>query len=344
MKADTSRRAPLFFSMTYEFLQLYLPKQCGRSPHTVESYRDALSLFRRYVLDVVGVSMGEFTFAECSRECVHGFMDYLASRNSAPTTRNQRLAALKSYVWFAADKDVTLQSSALEVRRVPQCRGPKTEKIVIAEDAMAAILAQPPRTRMGLRDRAIMILMYDSAARLGEILSLNLSDVVTAGASPYIRINGKGGKERIVPIALKTAAHLTEYISVYHNGNRPDTNLLFYTVIKNTPGAMSEGNVERFLSRYAQQARSGCPSVPERVHPHMLRRTRATQLYQNGVSLPLVSRLLGHASLQTTQLYAKPSLQMLREAIESVESPAQKVERPIWVEDEVVMAKLSGLR
>jgi integrase/recombinase XerD len=197
---------------------------------------------------------------------------------------------------------------------------------------------------MGLRDRAIMILMYDSAARLGEILSLNLSDVVSAGASPYIRIHGKGGKERIVPVALRTAAHLTQYISVYHGGNRPDTNLLFYTVIKNTPSAMSEGNVERFLSRYARQARSACPSVPERVHPHMLRRTRATQLYQNGVSLPLVSRLLGHASLQTTQLYAKPSLQMLREAIESVESPAQKAEQPIWVENEAVMAKLSGLR
>lgn len=344
MKANTSRTAPLFFSMTYEFLQLYLPQQCGRSPHTVESYRDALSLFRRYVLDVVGVSIGKFSFADCTRECVLGFMDYLASRNSAPATRNQRLAVLKSYVWFAADKDVTLQSSALEVRRVPQCRGPKTEKVVIAEDAMAAILAQPARTRMGLRDRAIMILLYDSAARLGEILSLNLSDVVPAGANPYIRINGKGSKERIVPIALRTAAHLTQYISVYHSDNCPDTDLLFYTVVKNTPGPMSEGNVERFLSKYARQARSGCPSVPERVHPHMLRRTRATQLYQNGVSLPLVSRLLGHASMQTTQLYAKPSLQMLRDAIESVETPAQKVERPIWVEDEAVMAKLSGLR
>lgn len=344
MRTEISRTAPLFFSMTYEFLQLYLPKQCGRSPHTVESYRDALSLFRRYVVDTVGVSMGEFTFADCTRECVLGFMDYLASRNSRPGTRNQRLAALKSYVCFAADKDVTLQSNALEVRRVHQCRVPRTEKIVIAEDAMAAILEQPPQTRMGLRDRTIMILMYDSAARLGEILSLNLSDAVISGSEPYIRINGKGGKERIVPITLRTAAHLTQYISVYHSGNHPETSLLFFTVIKNKPSPMSEGNVERFLSKYARQAKPRCHSVPERVHPHMLRRTRATQLYQNGVSLPLVSRLLGHASLQTTQLYAKPSLQMLREAIESVESPAQKAERPIWVEDEAMMAKLSGLR
>ena len=107
---------------------------------------------------------------------------------------------------------------------------------------------------------------------------------------------------------------------------------------------MSGGNVERFVKEYARNAKCSCPSVPDNVLPHMFRRTRATQLYQNGVSLPLVSRLLGHASLQTTQLYAKPSLNMLREAIESVETPEQKAEKPIWEEDEAMMAKLSGLR
>lgn len=344
MKTDISRSAPLFFSMTYEFLELYLPRQCGRSPHTVESYRDALSLFRRYVLDTLGVSVAKFTFADCTRECVLDFMEYLAARNSKPSTRNQRLAALKSYFSFAADKDVALQSTALQLRRVPQCRVSSIEKTVIGEEALAAILDQPPNTKMGLRDRAIMILMYDSGARLGEILSLNRPGAMIDGSNPYIRINGKGGKQRLVPITLRTAAHLRQYISVYHSGDHPETGLLFYTVVKNVASAMSEGNVERFLSKYAGLARSSCPSVPPKVHPHMLRRTRATHLYQNGVSLPLVSRLLGHASLQTTQLYAKPSLDMLRQALESVESPTQRTERPIWLEDEAMMAKLSGLR
>ena len=330
--------------MTYEFLEVYLPKQCGRSPHTVESYRDALSLFRRYILHTLGISIGGFTFAECTRECVLGFMDYLTELKSKPGTRNQRLSALKSYLMFAADKDVTLQSSELEIRRVPQCRVPKTEKTVIPEDAMAAILQQPPNTKMGLRDRAMMVLLYDSGARLAEILGLNVSAVTIAGDNPYIRVNGKGSKQRIVPISAKTAMHLAQYISVYHTQGRTETDLLFFTVIKNVAGMMSEGNVERFVKEYARKAQSSCPSVPDHVHPHMFRRTRATQLYQNGVSLPLVSRLLGHASLQTTQLYAKPSLKMLREAIESIETLEQKAEKPIWEEDEAMMAKLSGLR
>ena len=341
---NSHRSTPLFFSMTYEFLELYLPKQCGRSPHTVEAYRDALSLFRRYIVDILGISIGKFTFGECTRECVLGFMNYLSELNSKASTRNQRLAALKSYLAFAADKDVMLQSNELEVRRVPQCRVPKTEKAVIAEEAMAVILQQPPNTKMGLRDRTMMILMYDSGARLAEILGLKVSDVALDADSPYIRVNGKGSKERVVPVTAKTAAHLANYISVYHTNQRLNTNLLFFTVIKGVNGMMSEGNVERFIKDYARKAQSSCPSVPDHVHPHMFRRTRATQLYQNGVSLPLVSRLLGHATLETTQSYAKPSLKMLREAIESVETPEQKAVKPIWEGNEALMAKLCGLR
>jgi integrase/recombinase XerD len=343
MKTD-HRSAPLFFSMTYEFLQVYLSTQCGRSPHTVESYRDALSLFRRYVHDNLGASIANFSFAECTRECVLGFMGYLAELKSKPSTRNQRLAALKSYLAFAADKDVTLQSNELEMKRVPQCKVRKTEKTVIPEEAMETILRQPPNTKRGLRGRTLMTLLYDSGARLAEVLGLKVSDVALEGENPYIRVTGKGSKERIAPITKKTALHLSQYISVYHRRERPETNLLFYTVIKGVTATMSEGNVERLVREYARTAQSSCSSVPDRVHPHMFRRTRATDLYQNGVDLPLVSRLLGHAHLETTRVYAKPSLKMLREAIESVETPTQKAVKPIWEGDEEMMAKLSGLR
>ena len=344
MKNNLHRSEPLFFSMTYEFLEIYLPRQCGRSPHTVESYRDALSLFRRYVLNGRGTSIAAYAFAECTRECVLGFMDYLCGLGSKPGTRNQRLAALKSYLIFAADKDITLQSIELEIRRIPQCRVPKKEQPVIPADGVAAILRQPPNTKMGLRDRTIMVLLFDSAARLAEVLNLHVYDVTLDDENPHIRVTGKGSKQRIVPISAKTAAHLTQYIAVFHPKDSFQTDLLFYTVIRNVAGMISEGNVERFITGYARKARCSCASVPEHVHPHMFRRTRATQLYQNGVSLPLVSRLLGHASLQTTQIYAKPSIKMLREAIESVETPEQKAIKFIWEGDESMMAKLCALR
>jgi integrase/recombinase XerD len=311
----------LFFSMTYEFLDIYMVKQVGRSPDTIESYRDALTLFRRFVLNELKISITKFTFAQCTRSCIFGFLKYLEAQGNKPGTRNQRLAALKSYLWFASDKDVTLQSIALEVSRVPQYKNPATEKCVLSEDALNAIFSQPPNTRMGLRDRSIMILLYDSAARLAEILNLRVNDICLDGNNPYIRVMGKGSKERVVAINFRTLKHVRQYLDIYHSRKKPDTDLLFYTIIKGRAGKMSEGNVERFIQQYANKARESCPDIPLRAYPHMLRRTRATDLYQNGVELALVSRILGHAFLDTTRVYAKPSLTMMREAMNSVHVP-----------------------
>ena len=330
--------------MTHEFLDIYMLKQLGRSPDTIESYRDALTLFRRYVLGELDISMTKFTFAQCTRNLILEFLEYLKAQGNKPGTRNQRLAALKSYLWFAADKDVTLQSIALEVSRVPQCKNPATEKYVLSEDALNAIFSQPAGTRMGLRDRAMIILLYDSAARLAEILNLGVNDICLDEKNPYIRIMGKGSKERVVAINTRTVKHIKQYLDVYRLRDNPDTSLLFYTIIKGRAGKMSVGNVERFIQQYADKARESCPDIPLRVHPHLLRRTRATNLYQNGVELALISRILGHAFLDTTRVYAKPSLAMMRKAMDYVDVPQTKDEKPLWVGSEEEMAKLCGLR
>jgi site-specific recombinase XerD len=334
----------LFFSMTYEFLEIDLRKQLGRSPDTIESYRDALTLFRRYVRDEQHTSVTQFTFAQCTRDCILGFLGYLTAQGNKPGTRNQRLAALKSYLGFAADKDIALQSSALEGRRVPPLKNPAAEHPVLSEDALTTLFSQPARNRMGLRDRTMMVLLYDSAVRLAEMLNLQVDDICLDENNPYIRVMGKGSKERVVAINGKTAQHLRQYLQIYHAREDPAPTLLFYTHIKGTTGKMSEGNVERFLQQYADQARALCPEIPLRVHPHMLRRTRATHLYQNGVELALVSRILGHASLDTTRIYAKPSLAMMRDAMSSFRISQIDDEKPLWMGSEEEMAKLCGIR
>lgn len=106
---------------------------------------------------------------------------------------------------------------------------------------------------------------------------------------------------------------------------------------------MSPGNVERIINKYAEQIRDSHPDLPDKVHPHMLRRTRATNLYQSNVELELVSRILGHASTQTTRIYARPSLEMIREAMDR-SNPELNAEKPLWLEDEEEFAKLCGLR
>lgn len=160
-------------------------------------------------------------------------------------------------------------------------------------------------------------------------------------AIPYIRVHGKGDKERIVSITDKTVEHLKRYIKKYHPQSNNDCPL-FYTVIKGHLSTMSTGNVERILNKYAEMIRPEHPSLPQKLYPHMLRRTRACGLYQNGVELELVSRILGHTSTQTTRIYASPSIEMLKEAMES--NSVDISETAEWLDDEDELARICGIR
>jgi site-specific recombinase XerD len=344
MKNKGIQTGTLFFSMALEFLETYLPRQLGRSPKTIKSYRDSLTVFRRYLYDECHISVVAFKFDDCNQKCIQEFIIHLKENGNSPGTCNQRLTALKSYLWFAADRNIAVQSVALNISRIPQCKVPKKEKETLTEEALAAILQQPPDTKMGLRDRVIMILLYDSAVRLDELLCLTPKDLSLQTDNPYIRISGKGNKERIVAITPKTAEHLKQYMSVFKKYLNMDQ-YLFITKIKGVTDKMSPGNVERFIKQYAESAREKCLQIPLKVYPHMFRRTRATNLYQNGVELELVSRILGHSSTETTKVYAKPSIEMLRKAIESVKIPENQNEEPLWTScSEEEMARLCGLR
>ena len=187
-----------------------------------------------------------------------------------------------------------------------------------------------------------MILMYDSAIRISELLDLSLSSLNLKGNTPYIKVHGKGDKERIVSITDKTVQHLNKYIKLYHeNGDR--SRPLFYTVINGNLSKMSAGNVSRMIKKYAEQIRPEHPDLPKKIHCHIFRRTRATNLYQSGVDIELVSRILGHSSTQVTRIYASPSMEMIKNAMNAATGSIPE-EEPLWSENEDEIARLCGLR
>lgn len=332
----------LFFSHTYGFLGRYLPLQVARSPHTVESYRDALSAFRKFAFEERGLSAATMTFGDCDRDLVLSFLEHMAAKGLAPGTRNQRLAALKSYVWYASGRDVALQSVALAVSRIPPVKDPGKVREVLTEAALAAMMSQPdPSTPMGARDRAILVLLYDSAIRLSELIGLDVGDVFFD--DPRIFVTGKGSKERMVALTDATIGHLAVHVSCFHGSSPNPSAPLFYTKSKGSITRMSPSNLQRLVQKYADRARAECSEVPAKVHPHMFRRTRATNLYQSGVPLELVSRILGHSSTETTKAYAKPSTEMLRSAMEAA-YPEDIAESSVWVGREDELARMCGLR
>lgn len=223
----------LFFSKTRDFLDEYLTKQCSRSPHTVKAYRDALTVFRKYV-SMQGLSLTTFGFQDCTRDFLLGFMEHLQKEGYEKSSCNQRLAAIKSYMWYVADGDVTQQQIALMVSRVPFLKNPEKEKALLSEECLKALLSAPGNRKIEIRDTTILVLLYDSAIRLSELLALKLSDVNLKNTTPYLRIHGKWGKERIVSISEGTVKHLKHYIKLFHNQDAPATEYLFYkSIIEN---------------------------------------------------------------------------------------------------------------
>jgi site-specific recombinase XerD len=343
MKTTKNTDYALFFSHTWDFLNEYLPKQAGHSPKTVESYRDSLTLFRRFLTDFQRKSLAKFKFSDCTKDCIYSFREQLLKGGNKPSTVNVRVTAIRTYLHYAADRDISVQSIALAISQIKPCKKVQKEMEVLGEDALAAILSMPPQTRMGLRDRTILVTLYDTAVRLSELLGIKLGDITLDGEYPYIFIHGKGNKERTILLTEKSVGHLREYMRVFHANASRDT-FLFSTIIKGTTDKMSSGNVRRLLKQYSEIARQTYSDMPDSIYPHMLRRTRATNLYQDGVAIELVSAALGHARVDTTKThYAKPSMAQLRDALESVPTPT-KDEKPLWVGNEDDMARRCGLR
>lgn len=289
------------------------------------------------------MSLKTFGFHDWSRDFLLGFMEHLQKKGYEKASCNQRLSAIKSYMWYVADGDIAQQQTALMVSRVPFLKNPEKEKALLSEECLKALLSAPGNRKIEIRDTTILVLLYDSAIRLSELLALKRSDVNLKNTTPYVRIHGKGDKEPIVSISEGTVKHFEHYIKLFHNQDAPATDYLFYTFIYNQTNPMLSGNVERIINKYAEKIRPEHPDLPARVHPHMFRKTRATNLYQSDVELELVSRILGHASTQTTRIYAKQSLEMIKSAMDR-SNPELNDEQPLWPDDEAELARIFGLR
>lgn len=333
----------LFFSRTSDFLNVFLVKQCNKSEKTKESYRDALTVFKRYVTHREKTIM-TFCYTDCTYEFLLEYKEYLATELCyEPASINQRLSVLKAYMKYSYGCDASLVQVYISVYTVPLSTVPKIQREILDEESIACLLSQPPATKKGLRDTLIMSLLFDAAIRLDELIQLCVGDIYRKDGYTYLLIHGKGNKERKVSIDQCTVSLLDVYLKEYHSEKTEPGNLLIYTVIKGGMRQMSHRNVQKLLKKYADMAdKEGC--VIPSVHPHLLRRSRASNLYQNGVPIEMVSRLLGHSSIETTKdHYAYPSLKQMREAMDAGSSPSEK-EQPLWVGHEDELAKLCGLR
>jgi site-specific recombinase XerD len=267
------------------------------------------------------------------------------ARSWTASTYNQRLACIRSCFTYAAAAEPALAIYLAGLAAIPRLNGPAAAPVkYMTTDAVAALLAAPdPGTRTGLRDQFFMILMYDLAARDAEMLALDLAGIDTRRLTADLP--GKGSKPRRLPITSETARHFARYTAVFHPSPEPATPM-FYTVRNHSPARMSDDNVARFIRQHASTAKARCPDIPDRVHPHMLRHSRAMHLYQAGMPLALLTEWLGHADPETTLIYAHADTEMKRRALEKASSGTTEspLPAPVWHDREDIIQRLCGLK
>jgi len=337
----------LFFSMTWDYLNVYLPTQHQNSIKTVKAYEDALTIFRRYVTDICGIAIDKFRFEDMTYDFMLDYRIYLVGKGYKPATVNHRMAVITAYMKYAASRKVAIYQVYMNVLEVPYVTVPsKVKEIIEDKETIKKLLASPGMSDKGIRDQIILVLLYDTAIRADELIGLDLSDVNIDAESPYLRIRGKGDKERVVALSEEVIPLVKQYSSVFHRDMRKRSEPFIYTTIKGVTGRMSERNVERIVKKYADIIRKDAPDLPDRIYPHLLRRTRASGWYRDGVPIETIAVILGHSDTKTTRKsYAKPSVEMLRKQMDAGDRGEMIVpeEKQLWKNDEE-LARLCGIR
>lgn len=337
-----TEKGPLFFFCTFDYLNSYLPNS-GMSRHTISSYSMALTLFRKFAYSELGISCVDLKFFQCTRGCLYSFMKWLEEkRGNCPSTRNLRLAEIKAYVEYAADIDISLIPILNEVLTVRPCQVESSIREILSAYNMEMIVRSTPNTKKGYRDKTIILFQYETACRISEVLSVTVKDLFLDAEVPFVKLHGKGKKERIVPLSDNMVHCLRNYLEKFHEGNSFQANTLFFSVRDGVCRKLGVRTVQIFLKKYAEKAREDDNTIPQNVYTHMLRRSKATELYRNGMSLELVSGVLGHEQLETTRVYAKASPEMMKSAIEKT-SLKEFDEKPEWLDKEELLAKYFGI-
>jgi site-specific recombinase XerD len=232
----------------------------------------------------------------------------------------------------------------VQISNVPRKKVPVKVVDHMSEAVLKTLFKQPNLVKSnGRRDQFFMILMYDVAARCRELLDLKVGDV-NLGKYASVMLTRKGNKKQSVPVSESVADHFTEYLKWFHPQNeRSENDYVFYTVIHGIKQQMSPDAVAAFMRGYATKCHTVCPETPSRIHPHMLRHTRAMHLYRSGMPLVLISEFLGHADVNTTRIYAWADTEMKRQAIKLVSSEANISVNAIWHGDEMMIKRLYGI-
>ncbi len=317
---------PMLANLIKRFFSHYLPLQKGLAVNTMMAYRDAIKLLLGYASDTLKKSVEELCVEDIDESLVLDFLDHLENiRGCSPRSRNARLAAIRALFGFMAREEPSLLLHSQTIRTIPLKRTEHKTVDYLEEKEMQALLdAVDLHSRTGVRDKALLLLLYNTGARVSEIVELKVADLRLDGAA-QVKLLGKGKKYRSCPLWPETLEALHDYLQ-QRTPKDPAAQQLFL----NANGSpLTRFGVRHILGKYATAAKSRSPSLAAKtVTPHTIRHTTAMHLLRAGNDVNMVSYWLGHADINTTHIYVEIDMEMKRRMLQKAEAPAVKKPLP----------------
>lgn len=327
------------------FLSEYLPVERNMSSNTIASYRDTFVLFVNYMKDVKHIKIDTLSLKDITKNVIVDFLQWLNDcRANSISTRNNRLAAIHSFAQFLQYENITNLREWQNILSIKSKKTANKEFSYLSVDAIKLLLRQPDvSTLYGRRDLTLLTLMYDTGARVQEIIDLT-PDSIRINDTPYtIRIIGKGRKSRIQPIMKEQVHLLKHYMEENHLlGYEKQTSPLFFN---NRREKFTRAGITYLLKKYAATAKTENRELfPETISCHSLRHSKAMHLLQAGVNIVYIRDFLGHSSIQTTEIYARADSKQKREALEKVyiDLSPEIPQRAKWEQNNDLLQWLKG--
>ena len=323
MRKTTAPKPPSFPALVQQFFTEYLVAQRAVSPQTVACYRDALMLFLDFTSGKLGKAPTAMRLADIQPDLILAFLDHLEhGRHNAVRSRNLRLTALRAFLKFAGRRDVTSLHDVERALAVPMKRFERPMLGFLTRPEMEAVLGQPGASWSSQRDHLLLARLYNTGARVSEIIGVRVVDVVLDGGA-CVHLHGKGRKLRSIPLWDTTVVEIRAWLRLNLTLRGEEA------LLPNRDGqAMSRSNVAQRLDLAVTRAAVEQPSlVKKRVSPHTLRHTSAMHLLQSGVPFNVIALWLGHESTTTTHRYVEADLAMKEKALARLEAPDSKMHR-----------------
>ena len=326
------------------FLSRYLPGQRNLSTNTIASYRDAVKQFLGFCETDRKIKPDRIRIADISPELLIDYLGWLErERHCAVATRNQRLAAFKSFFHYVAAMEPEHLLNCQRILGIPMKKLASRPMSFFSPEGLHLLLSQPDTTTpKGRRDHALLVLLYDSAARVQEICDLRVRDVRLEQPATAT-LHGKGRKARVVPLTAKTASIMEAYFR--EKGWIDKSGALDFPVFMNSRNCkLTRAGVAHILARHVKtMSLTDGQHVPASVSPHCLRHSKAVHLLRSGVPLIYIRDFLGHASVTTTEIYAKVDAEQKRRALEGAYEVPSQHDVPEWEKNKGLMSWLSEL-